>query len=160
MSSLNENGAPLFTVLWWILPCWNYVKQECIPVGCVPSAAIAVSPRAGVCLVPRGSVPWERCVCSGGCLVPGGLIPGGCLVLGGYVWLFGPGGGIPACTEADAPCGQTHACENKTFATSLRTVTKIFHFVIIWGPLSTQGVLTASNALQCDLQNDSKICTH
>ena len=34
----------------------------------------------------------------------------------------GGGGGIPACTEADPPCGQTDRCKNITFATSLRTV--------------------------------------
>ena len=56
-------------------------------------------------------------VCSGG---------GGSGLKGGGVWsrgrLSGPGVGIPACTEADPPRGQTHACENITFATSLRTV--------------------------------------
>ena len=31
------------------------IQQECIPVGCVPSAAVAVS--RGVYLVPGGGVP-------------------------------------------------------------------------------------------------------
>ena len=34
-----------------------------------------------------------------------------------------PGGGIPACTEADTPCGQTDACKNIT-----KKVTKINGF--------------------------------
>ena len=60
-------------------------KQECIPVGCVPAAAVAVC--------------WGgEAVCS-------------------------QRGGIPACTEANAPpCGQTDRCKNITFATLLRTV--------------------------------------
>ena len=41
----------------------------------------------------------------GGCLLPGGVcsggvLPGGGLLLGG---VSAPGGGIPACTEADPP---------------------------------------------------------
>ena len=46
------------------------VKQECIPVGCVPSPAVVIW---GVC--------WEGCL-TGGCLlgvsVQGGCLPGGC----------------------------------------------------------------------------------
>ena len=63
----------------------------------------------------------------------GGLLPAGCLLLGGqgvptpggYLlrgWLLLGGGGIPACTEADPLCGQTDRCRNIAFATSLRTV--------------------------------------
>ena len=59
------------------------LKQECIPVGCVPSATVAVS---------WGSA-W-----SGGCLVLGVPGLGGCLVRGCLVQ-----GGVPACTEADPP---------------------------------------------------------
>ena len=81
----------------------------------------------GGCLLPGGvcfggSAPGG--VCSrgvGGGSAPGGLLHGGCLLLGD---LLG-GCGIPACTEADTPtppCGQTDACKNITFATSLRTV--------------------------------------
>ena len=33
------------------------MKQEYIPVGCVPSAAVAVGGRGGVCL-PRGMSAW------------------------------------------------------------------------------------------------------
>ena len=39
------------------------------------------------------------CVCSGGCLVPGGVSALGGLLPGGG----GGGGGIRACTEADPP---------------------------------------------------------
>ena len=79
-------------------------EQECIPVGCVPSAAVAVS--------------WG--VCPGGvCLVfPGdGVWPGGCLpsLLGkGCVWQT-----PPTWTEF-----LTDDCENITFPQPrLRTVT-------------------------------------
>ena len=68
-------------------------KQECIPVGCVPSGAVAVSAPGGV-PAPRG-VPGPGGVgaCSGGWLVRGVPATGG----------GGGGGGIPACTEADPP---------------------------------------------------------
>ena len=47
-----------------------------------------------------------------GCLLPGGGGPA-------------PGGGIPACTEADPPVNRmTDRCKNITFAISLRTVIK------------------------------------
>ena len=58
----------------------------------------------------------------GGCLFPGGFLLRGVLVLGGAC---SGGGGIPACTEADPPCGQTDTCKNITFATSLQTVTNL-----------------------------------
>ena len=106
----------------------------------------------GVCVCYRGVSALGGGVCSwggvcsrgyllGGCLLwqglllgrmsaPGGvsalggcLLPGGLSALGG---VYSGGCGIPACTEADTltPCGQTDACKNITFATSLRTVTK------------------------------------
>ena len=62
------------------------IEQECIPVGCVPSAAVAVS-RGGGCSCPGGvpgpgGVPVRRgvpglggCTWSGGCTCPGG-VPG------------------------------------------------------------------------------------
>ena len=89
----------------------NYnIKQECIPVGCVPAAR---RPYAGVCFL--GGLPGQ-----GGCL-PGW---GGVCLVGGVLPGLG-GSGIPACTEADTlpPCGQTHTCKNITLATtSLRPV--------------------------------------
>ena len=45
-------------------------KQECIPVGCIPSAAVAVS--VGVCL-GRGCLPWESVCLGRGCLARGCL---------------------------------------------------------------------------------------
>ena len=77
----------------------------------------------------------------GGCLFPGWGVSalggacsqgGGCLLWGGLL----QGGGIPACTEADPPCGQTDRCKNITFATSLRTVTRLIniskHFTVLY----------------------------
>ena len=45
---------------------------------------------------------------------PGGSGPGGWWSGPGGVSV--PGGYIPACTEADPPCGQTDACKNITLA--------------------------------------------
>ena len=61
----------------------KWYKQESIPVGCVPSAAVAIcwgweSAQGDVC---PGVSAW------------GGVCPGGCLSRGC----------IPACTEADTP---------------------------------------------------------
>ena len=89
----------------------------------------------GVYLVPGGT--WSGGVPGpGGVPCPGGVSgPGGCtwsrgvyLVLGGCTWSRGvylvgctwSGGGVPG--QVLPPCGQTHACKNITFATSLRTV--------------------------------------
>ena len=77
------------------------LKQECIPVGCVPSAAVAVSaPGVG-----------------GVCLLRGGLVRGGVPVPGGC-----------ACSRegvVSPPVNRmTDRCKNITFATSLRTVIK------------------------------------
>ena len=101
----------------------NIKKQECIPVGCVPSAAVAVSRGGGLFRGGCGcvSAPWggvcSRGVSSGGCLLPGvclllgvsapggvcsqgGVCSGGCLLQG----MSALGGcGIPAWTEADTP---------------------------------------------------------
>ena len=67
-------------------------KQECIPVGCVPSTAVAVY--------------W-----GGGCLRGGGVCLGGCLPAG--VSACGPGRGVSArCLWTEF---LTHACENITF---------------------------------------------
>ena len=117
-----------------------FTKQECIPVGCVPAAR---RPSAGVCIPGEVCLVWGGSAWSGGggvCLVPGGVSdPGGLPGLGGALpgrggalsgpgggWCVWPGGGIPACTEADTPPpprGQTHACKNITLATtSLRPV--------------------------------------
>ena len=86
-------------------------KQECIPVGCVPPAAVAVSSGWGVsasggvwpgglsgpvgCLprgcLPRGCLP-RGCLPRGVC--PGGVCPGGCLPRRVSAWRGClPGGG-------------------------------------------------------------------
>ena len=98
------------------------MKQECIPVGCLPSATVAVS--RGVYLVlggvlGPGGVPGPRgCTWSQGVYLVLGegnfLVPGG----GGCTWSWG----VPA--QVLPPCGQTHTCKNITFATLLRTVIK------------------------------------
>ena len=93
--------------------------------GSVCSRELGSTP--GGCLLLEG-------VCSGGgggsagggVSAPGG-VPGsgggGCLLLGD-VWSLE--GGIPACTEADPPVNKmTDRCKNITFATLLRTVTKM-----------------------------------
>ena len=105
----------------------NYYQQEYIPERCVPSAAVAVS---GGCLVPGGLL--ARGVCSrGGLSAPGGVWSQGVSPCWGVSALGGVcsggrcllRGGIPSCTEADnSTHGQTDACKNITFATSLRTV--------------------------------------
>ena len=86
--------------------CVTLFSQECIPVGCVPSAAVTVS-RGGGVSDPGGGLLMGGCLFRGvsvlgGCLLlgvssSGGrcLLPGGCLLCGGC--------GIPACTEADTP---------------------------------------------------------
>ena len=76
------------------------IKQECIPVGCVPSSAVTAGGGGGF----WGCLP-------GGCVCPGVCLPGGC---------------IPACTEADTPSPvdrRTDRCKKHYLAaTSLRTV--------------------------------------
>ena len=74
----------------------------------------------GGCTWSQGGVPW-----SGGVPGPGGvvLVPGGVCSRGVYL----AQGGVPpssgGCTwSGTPPCGQTDACKNITFATSLRTV--------------------------------------
>ena len=122
-----------------------YLKQECIPVGCVP-------PSRGGCLLGRGVPPSGGGVLlGGGCRLPGGLLGRGCLLLGGVSLAGGvpPSGGllalgspwwggIPACTEADPPVNRmTDRCKNITLATtSLRPVT-----------ISCQGMVSAVKPL-------------
>ena len=85
-------------------------NSSCLPGWSAPGGSVP-APR-GCTSSQRGFVP----PAGGGCLLPGGVpaLGGGCLLP--------RGGGIPACTEVDPPCGQTHRCKNITFATSLRTV--------------------------------------
>ena len=72
----------------------------------------------GVHLVPGGVPGW-------GVPGPRGYLVRGCTWSGGCTWSRGgapgPGeGGVPG--QVLSPCGQTDACKNITFATSLRTV--------------------------------------
>ena len=88
---------------------------------------------------PRGGL------LQGGVSALGGLVPGGCLLLGGVCSQGGgvsaPGGcllwGVSALggvvsqhglRQTSPPCGQTDACKNITFATSLRSL-KMYVFL-------------------------------
>ena len=95
-------------------------KQECIPVGCVPSATVAISGgvlRGGVS-APGGGAWSEGGVCSqGGCLVRCGVsAPGG--GWSGGVWYPSMHWGRPP-PPVDR---MTDTCKNITFATLLWTV--------------------------------------
>ena len=59
----------------------HFSEQKCSPVGCVPSAAVAVSWGAGGCLpsLSRGCLP-EGYVCRG-VSARGGCLPEGCVCL-------------------------------------------------------------------------------
>ena len=101
-----------------------FLKQVCIPVGCVPPTCCPYLPACTVqvereCLLPGG-------VCSGGlllgdvcsqgvsargCLLQGVSAPEGCLL---PRWVC-----VPACTEADTPLWTewlTDSCKNIAFA--------------------------------------------
>ena len=58
-----------------------YSRQECIPVGCVPSAAVTISGREGVC--PGECLPGEGVSAQGRGVCRGGVCPGGVSVQGG-----------------------------------------------------------------------------
>ena len=125
-------------------------KQECIPVGCIP---VTHWLYARVCF-PEGCLLWGCLllggVCSRGCLLWGNVYSWGVSALGCLLWgvcsrgcllqgvsalagvysrgVSAPGGGIPACTEADTPLlnRMTDRCKNITLATtSLRPVKKV-----------------------------------
>ena len=96
-------------------------KQECIPVGCVPSATVAICrgvPALGGCLFWGGcllqGVPALGGACSRGCLVQGVSAPRG--------WWY------PSMHSGRPPVNRmTDRCKNITFATLLRTVMIILH---------------------------------
>ena len=109
--------------------CQKIFQQECIPVGCVPSATVAVC-CGGVYLVPGGVPAW------GVYLVPGGfswsrgctwsrgvylILGGGCTWSGGYLSRYPPPA-PPLWTEWLAD-----RCKNITFATSLWMVNMFLH---------------------------------
>ena len=70
-------------------------------------------------LLPGGVCSWG-CglggVCSEGGVCSRGMSALGGVCFWGVVWEVWSRGYIPACTEADPPCGQTDACENITLA--------------------------------------------
>ena len=92
------------------------------PGGCTWSRGVYLVP-GGVYLVPGGCT-WSR---------------GGCTWSGGWTWSRGCtwSGGVPGpgvyLVRYSPHCGQTHACKNITFATSLRTV-KIIFCVLLYEP--------------------------
>ena len=100
--------------------CDFSLKQDCIPVGCVPSAAVAISeeevcPRRSVCpggggLLRRGDVCLRGCLPGGVCLRervsarPGYLPKRGGVCPRGAVY---PGGGV--CPRGCLPGGEVSA---------------------------------------------------
>ena len=111
-------------------------EQECIPVGCVPSAAVAVSPvgggesASGHAGIPPGADPQNQASPWAAPLGPGTppeQTPHGTRHC--PPWDQAPPrdqaprpeGGTPLRSRHPS-CGQTHTCKNITFATSLRTV--------------------------------------
>ena len=101
----------------------NYnIKQDCIPVGCVPPARwpylSACSVPGGLC--PGGSLSWgvsvpgglcPRGVSAGGVSVPGGSLSRGGVCLGGVC----PGGHV-ACKA----CWDTPPCEQNSWQTPMK----------------------------------------
>ena len=88
-------------------------KQECIPVGCILSAAVAVCWGGGVSA--RGVSAQGAVSAQGGQCLPGGVC-------------------IPACTEADTPLvdRMTDRCQNITLPqTSLRTVKTTIYLELV-----------------------------
>ena len=87
-----------------------------------------VSALGGGCLL-WGGVCSRRCLLHIGCLLPGGVYSRGCVcsqgVYSGGCLLRGVvSQHVLRQTPPPVPCGQTDACKNITFATSLRTVIK------------------------------------
>ena len=109
-----RDSLPLLVALFAFFGCdskqyLRYQKQECIPVGCVPSAEVTFERG---CL-PRGCVSAQGvCVCPGGVSAGGGVCPGGVFLVGCL-----PGGCLPQCMLGYTPPvnRMTDACENITF---------------------------------------------
>ena len=87
-------------------------EQECIPVGCVPSAAAAVPEGVGGVLPGGVCASWGVCASQGG-VIPAGVLPlgyasrgvcfpgGVCASRGGHMFLGGmpPGGSQHALSQ-------------------------------------------------------------
>ena len=104
------------------------MQQECIPVGCVPSGAVAdgVGGRVSQHALGRGMcIPaciGQGVVCPG--YLPGSVCPGGCLATGDV-----SAGGVSAQGGVCHPPVdrmQTPVKQHYLAATTLRTVTNIF----------------------------------
>ena len=54
---------------------YNSIEQECIPVGCVPSAAVAVSGGGSPHPPGTGSPPWEQAPLPPGAGTPPRAVP-------------------------------------------------------------------------------------
>ena len=115
---LVRGGVPGRGCLLWgdLVPggcTWS--KGGCLLWGCTWSQGGVPGP--GGCTWSGGVPSPGGCTWSGGVPGPGvylalgGCAPGGVCSSGGCTWSGNP------------PCGQTDACKNITFATSLRTVT-------------------------------------
>ena len=119
--------------------------------GRVPGPGGVYLVPGGVYLVQEGTWSW------GGVPGPGGYTWswGVYLVLGGCIWsqggVPGPGGvylvpgsvSVPGGRALPPPCGQTDACKNITFATSLRMVTRMHSSRML-----TTHSLTASHSIR------------
>ena len=91
----------------------NQRKQGCIPVGCVPSAAVAVcwsgevSARGGLSVqgrcLPRGCASRGSVCFQGGWCFQGVCFRGVCFLGGCSQGVCASGGCIPACTEVATP---------------------------------------------------------
>ena len=95
-------------------------------------SARGVSALGGLLLgdVCSWGVSAEGVSAPGGCLLLGASVPGGVCPRGGLLWgVSAPGGVVSKHALGQTPpppCGQTDACKNITFATSLRAVNIIF----------------------------------
>ena len=110
---------------------WCLLPGGCLLLGGGGVCSAGVSAPGGVCLLPGGDCSWGGVsalggVCSGRCLLLGeSATRGGVSATGGCLL---PGVVVPyhalRQTSPPSPCGQTDACKNITFTTSLRTVTR------------------------------------
>ena len=91
-----------FTVRKQFIHQNNTDKQEKIPVGCVPSAAVAI--RGGVSAQGEGVCPGRVSAWGWGCLPRRGVCLGGCLPRGLY-----PRGCVSQhALRQTSPCGQNY----------------------------------------------------
>ena len=83
---IYKNKPPYCKVEFkFLMSCYDINKQECIPVGCIPSAAVAVGGGGGVC----PSVYWDMST-------RGGVYPSAC-------WDMSVQGGLAQCMLGYAP---------------------------------------------------------